>query len=165
MNKLTRICVLALLISLFQLNNSFSQQARIVKFDSLDSLLQYNDDASMVINFWATWCKPCVKELPYFEELNKNYSNSGIKVILVSLDFKREFESRVKPFVAKNNITPDVLLLDEPDHNSWINKVDSTWSGAIPATLIITKGKKLFLEKEFESYADLENVIKPLIQK
>jgi thiol-disulfide isomerase/thioredoxin len=98
----------------------------------------------IVMNFWATWCKPCVQELPYFEELNKNYSASGLKVVMVSLDFKRELESRLKPFVQKNNMASEVLLLNEHDYNSWINKVDSSWSGAIPATVIISKGNKIF---------------------
>jgi len=85
--------------------------------------------------------------------------------VLASLDFKREFETRLKPYVEKNKISAMVLLLDEPDYNSWIDKVDPSWSGAIPATVIIARGKKIFFEKEFTSYAELENTIKPLIQK
>ncbi len=159
-----RIIILAVIFSSFQIQ-ILSAQSRIIKFNTIDWLLHHQTDAIVVLNFWATWCKPCVSELPYFEELNKNYASSGIKVILVSLDFKREFESRVKPFIEKNKITSEVLLLDEPDHNSWIDKVDSTWSGAIPATVIIAGNKKLFFEKEFTSYAELETIIKPLIQK
>jgi thiol-disulfide isomerase/thioredoxin len=140
-------------------------QPRVVKFNAIDSLLHHQSDTILVLNFWATWCKPCVKELPYFEALKKNYISSKVKVILVSLDFKREFESRVKPFIKENNITSEVLLLDEPDYNSWINKVDTTWSGAIPATIVIAQGKKYFFEKEFTSSAEIENIIKPLIQK
>jgi thiol-disulfide isomerase/thioredoxin len=139
-------------------------QARIVKFNAIDSLLNNHSSTTVILNFWATWCKPCVAELPYFEELNKNYAAANARVILVSMDFKREFEKRVLPFIEKNNIKSEVLLLDEPNYNSWINKVDSAWSGAIPATIIITKNKKLFFEKDFPSYAELENVVKPLIQ-
>ena len=40
-----------------------------------------------LIDFWATWCKPCIKELPAFEELNARYQDKGLKVVLVSLDF------------------------------------------------------------------------------
>lgn len=140
-------------------------QPRIVKFNTIDSLLHHQTDTTVVLNFWATWCKPCITELPYFEELNKKNASRKVKVILVSLDFKREFESRVIPFVIANNISSEVLLLDEPDYNSWINKVDSSWSGAIPATVVITTNKKISFEKEFKSYAELENIINPLIQK
>jgi len=159
-----RVLLLVIIISGFQLKVA-NAQPRVVKFSSIDSLLHTHSDTIIVLNFWATWCKPCVTELPYFEMLNKNYASSGVKVVLASLDFKREFETRLKPYVEKNKISAMVLLLDEPDYNSWIDKVDSSWSGAIPATVIIARGKKLFFEKEFTSYADLENIIKPLIQK
>lgn len=138
-------------------------QATIIRFNTVDSLLKNKSDTTPVINFWATWCKPCVAELPYFEMLNKQYAGKGVKVILISMDFKRQLEVRVKPFVEKNNIQSEVLLLDEPDYNSWIDKVDPSWSGAIPATVIVSKNKKLFLEKDFSSYEELENTVKPLI--
>ena len=161
MFRLLTFAVMGMLV--FSLQTS--GQVRAVKFNAIDSLLYPTSDQTVIINFWATWCKPCVAELPYFEELNKNYSSSGVRMVLVSLDFKRELETRVIPFVEKNKTSAEVLLLDEPDYNSWINKVDSSWSGAIPATIIITRGKKIFFEKEFSSYADLENAVKPLIQK
>jgi thiol-disulfide isomerase/thioredoxin len=140
-------------------------QPRMVKFSAVDSLLSNHPDSVVVLNFWATWCKPCINELPYFEKLHKNYGRVNVKVVLVSLDFKKEFESRLKQFTEKNKIQASVLLLDEPDHNSWINRVDSSWSGAIPATVIVHKNKKLFFEKEFSSYAELENIVKPLTLK
>lgn len=142
-----------------------SAQVRAVKFSAIDSLMNHRSDTVTVLNFWATWCKPCVTELPYFLKLGKEVTDEKLKVVLVSLDFKRELGDRVKPFIAKNNIHEEVLLLDEPDYNSWIDKVDSSWSGAIPATLVISKNKKLFFEKEFTTYADLKNIVEPLIQK
>src|SRR5690242_11661326 len=108
------------ILSLFLLFNGLrtDAQVRVIKFSTLDSLMQNTTDEVRVLNFWATWCKPCVQELPYFLELSKNYAASNVKVFLISLDFKKELDSRVKTFVEKNNITPEVLLLDEPDYNS-----------------------------------------------
>ncbi|MBK8845714.1 MAG: TlpA family protein disulfide reductase [Bacteroidetes bacterium] len=128
-----------------------SQSVPIIKFHSLNSILQSTADTTYVINFWATWCKPCVAELPAFVALDHAYKNKNVKVILVSLDFKRQYEERLLPFVKNKHIAPLVMLLDEPDYNSWIDKVDSTWSGAIPASLIINgkKGIRKFYEKEF----------------
>lgn len=140
-------------------------QPKVVKFNAIDVLLHHQTDTLVMLNFWASWCKPCVKELPLFEELNKKYAEKKFKLVLVSLDFKREFESRVKPLVAENKISSEVFLLDEPDYNSWINKVDTTWSGAIPATMVIGGGKKIFFEREFNSVDELENIINPLIKK
>ena len=160
----TRI-IIFLLVSSFTSINVVDAQVTAVKFNAIDNLLRNKSDTTLVINFWATWCKPCIQELPYFEELNARYSSSKVRVVLVSMDFKRELESRVKSFISKNNIRSEVLLLDEPDYNSWIDQVDSTWSGAIPATAFVTEGKKLFLEKEFSSYSELEQIVQTLIQK
>jgi thiol-disulfide isomerase/thioredoxin len=140
-------------------------QARIIKFPELDSLMNNHKDTVLVVNFWATWCKPCIEEFPYFQQLAKNYSDKKVKVVFVSLDFKREFETKLVPYVKNKNVQQQVLLIDEPDYNSWIDKVDPRWSGAIPATLIIDeKGRKYFYEKEFPSYLELEKIVKPLIK-
>lgn len=103
-----------------------------------------------VYNFWATWCKPCVKELPYFEQLNENYENVG--VILLSFDDVEKLESRVKTFIRNKKLKSIVYLIDETDYDAFIDKVEPQWSGAIPATIIIDRrsGKRFFYEKEFE---------------
>jgi len=101
-----------------------------------------------VINFWATWCRPCVKELPYFEELAEN--DKDIEVILVSLDLNTQKESKLIPFVKARKMKSKIIHLDEPDANAWIPKVDKNWSGAIPATIIMNKNKKRFYEQSFD---------------
>jgi thiol-disulfide isomerase/thioredoxin len=107
------------------------------------------------VNFWATWCKPCVKELPAFEKLNEVYANDKVKVLLVSLDFIKHFETKVKPFVAEKNLKSDVILLNDPRSNQWIDKVSKEWSGAIPATVIYRGKDRLFYEGSF-TYEELE---------
>jgi thiol-disulfide isomerase/thioredoxin len=142
--------------------NSSGQE--MIKFPELQKLMETKDTV-LVVNFWATWCKPCIAELPHFEELAKNYEGKKVKVILISLDFKREFSTKLVPYVKNKKIKSPVYLIDEPDYNSWIDKVDSRWSGAIPATLVIDeKQEKHFYEKEFSSYFELEKVVKPLIK-
>lgn len=103
---------------------SFSQSVKEVKFSFLDSLMKNNNDTTYVINFWATWCKPCVAELPAFEEVNATSGGKKIKVILVSLDFKNQLNSRLIPYVKEKRINSTVVLLDEPNYNAWIDKVD-----------------------------------------
>ena len=96
----------------------------------------------------------------------KNYSDKKLKVIFISLDFKREIDTKLVPFVKAKNVQSPVYLIDEPDYNSWIDKVDVRWSGAIPATLIINeKGQHYFFERGFTSYLELEKIVKPLIDK
>ena len=133
----------------------------VYDFKKFEPLLHKKNDTTYVINFWATWCKPCVKELPYFEELHSNYKDENVKVILVSLDMESQIDSKLKPFIEKNNIKSKLILLDDPDANAWISKIDSTWSGAIPATLIYKNQKKKFYEKSF-NYESLEKALKNL---
>ncbi len=128
------------------------------KFDDMEEeiLTNISADTTYVVNFWATWCGPCIKELPYFEELNALYSNQAFKQILVSLDDPKKLESKVIPFLTKNKIKSKVVLLADGKANNWIDKVDPSWSGAIPITLILKGDKKLFFEKEFHSTFEIE---------
>lgn len=121
----------------------------IFNFNELEPLLNINDDKIYVVNFWATWCAPCVKELPYFEALNQEYKSKNVEVILVSLDFPKQYETKLMPFVVKHNLKSKIVILNDVDSNTWIPKVNKDWSGAIPATLIYNKKERLFYEKSF----------------
>lgn len=136
---------------------SENAEIEVYNFEQLESFLSSKTDKTLIVNFWATWCKPCIKELPYFEAAQTKYKED-IRVILVSLDFPEKLESQLIPFVNENAIHSQVVLLDDPYENEWIPKVDSTWSGAIPATLIISGSKKVFYEKSF-TQEELENEI------
>ncbi|MFC6096248.1 TlpA disulfide reductase family protein [Flavobacterium qiangtangense] len=131
-------------------------------FSALEHFLKKDNDTTYVVNFWATWCVPCVEELPNFEKLNATYKDKKVKVLLVSIDFPKMAESKLLPFIKEKNLKSDVVLLNDPDANSWINKVDSTWSGAIPATVIYKKDKHQFYEKSF-TYEELETEVKKFL--
>ena len=131
-------------------------------FSELNNFLTRENDTTYVVNFWATWCRPCIKELPAFEKLTAGYSDKKVKVLLVSLDFPDKIDSQVVPFLEKNNIQSQVLLLDDGDANSWIPKVSEKWSGAIPATLIYNKNTRLFYERSF-TFEELQSEINKFI--
>ncbi len=118
----------------------------VLSFKEFEPYLKQNDNYIYVINFWATWCKPCTEELPYFQEMQDKYKSQNVRVLLVSLDFPSQIESDVIPFLDKNRIEARVVLLDEPNANAWIDKVSPQWSGAIPATLIYKNNKYTFFE-------------------
>lgn len=124
-------------------------------FKSFEPMLKMQNDTTYVVNFWATWCAPCIAELPNFEKVNSDYKNQKVKVILVSLDFKKQVETSLIPFVKNKNLQSQVIHLSDPDANAWIEKVDSTWSGAIPATVIYNKNKRNFYEQSF-TYEQLQ---------
>ncbi len=134
-----------------------AQEVEVVKFSDLQKKILYTDAPLTVFNFWATWCGPCIKELPHFDALESE--NNNIKVYLVSIDFQSELE-RVKKFVEKKSLQSDVLFLDEKDPDDYMGKVSNDWSGAIPATLFVTDlGKTYFHEKAFTK-EELEKTIK-----
>ncbi len=137
----------------------------ITIFDSFDDfekeILSKKDKKIHVVNFWATWCAPCLKELPYLEELNNKLGDKG-EVTLASLDFGDLLETRVKPIIKAKNLKSRVVILDDPDSNRWIDLIEKSWSGTIPATVFYKEGKRLFFEKEFHSLEELETIISKL---
>ena len=133
-----------------------------LNFNELEPFLNKKNDSTYVVNFWATWCKPCIKELPYFEKINEQYASQKVKVILVSLDFPGQMESRLIPFAKKRQIKSEVILLDDPDANGWIPKVDQEWSGAIPATIIYNQRERKFFERSF-TYEEIETELKSIL--
>ncbi len=133
-------------------------------FDSLEPYLHRDNDTTYIVNFWATWCKPCVKELPAFEKLHETTAGQKVKVLLVSLDFMKYYHSKLIPFIQKHNLQPEVILLNDPHSNVWIDKVSPQWSGAIPATLIYRGNRRNFYERSF-SYDQLETELQTFMKK
>lgn len=131
------------------------------KFDDFEKAIIKEDENVYVINFWATWCAPCIKELPHFEKLHAG--NKNVKVILVSLDSQKDLEKKLIPFVERKKLTANVVMLSDKDYNTWLSKIDKDWSGSIPATLIIKGDKKLFAEREFESFTELNDYVNSFI--
>ena len=144
-------------------DTSSNDTIEIVDFDGLYGKIDLSVDKTYVINFWATWCAPCVKELPYFEEVNKQSKDNNTEVILVSLDFPSQIESKLKPYLKKNKIKSKVILLDDSKINTWVPKVSERWDGGIPATLIVNSSNYNFYPKPFEKeelFTEINKVIK-----
>ncbi len=117
-----------------------------------------------IINFWATFCKPCIAELPHFQALADQYRKNGMNLILVSLDLKEAYPKSVATFVKTRKLTSPVVFLDEQNADRFVPLVDSTWSGAIPASLFLNrqKGYKKFIEEEL-SKEKLEAEIRKML--
>lgn len=146
-------------------NNTVEEQPynlEVHNFDGIQQYLETSDNKTYVVNFWATWCAPCVKELPYFEELGTNFKDKDVEVILISLDFPQQYEAKLIPFIEKNKLQSKVVALNDPDSNSWIPKVSHAWTGALPATLIFNAKERKFFEKSFD-YNELETELQHFI--
>ncbi len=148
-----------------EINNTLRRdnELEVYNFEEFKTFLNKKDHTVYVINFWATWCAPCVKELPYFEKLNQHYKNNNVQVILVSLDFPHLYESKLKPFIKNRQLKSKIIALDDADMNTWIPKVDKTWSGSIPATIIYKNDFRTFFEQSF-TYEELEKEVKKFLK-
>ena len=148
---------------LFSCNNPSKETIEVVDFDGLYSKIDLSVDKTYVINFWATWCAPCVKELPYFEDVNEELKDQNTEVILVSLDFPSQIETKLKPYLKRNKIKSRVILLDDSKMNTWVPKVSEQWDGGIPATLIVNASNYNFYPKPFkkeELFTEINKVLK-----
>ena len=166
LNFLAILFVASLAMSDISASDRQSQRVRgdipVMDFDTFYPLLSQENDTIYVINFWATWCAPCVREIPYFEKLYATYKDRKVEVILVSLDNPNHLENRVLPFLERMDVQSRVILLDDPRSSRWIPRVSDEWTGAIPATVIYSRNFHSFYEKEFK-YEELEAIIVPLL--
>jgi thiol-disulfide isomerase/thioredoxin len=152
-------CILFILLFL-GVNFAKAQNAEIIKLGQLQKILTQKSENIQVVNFWATWCGPCVKELPLFEKFN-NTKPENVKITLVSMDLDLDPNpEKVYKFIERKKILSEVLILNEKNPNDWIDKIEKQWTGALPATIVINQktGKRKFVEKELHE-GDLEKLI------
>lgn len=129
-------------------------------FAQLESRMQsLSPNTTVVINFWATWCGPCVEELPCFDELVDKYAGPNFEVWMVSLDFKSKLEKQFLPFLEKKKLKGEVILLADQDADSWIPKVHQDWEGALPTTLILRNGRRKLHQEQFNNFGELESFV------
>ena len=135
-----------------------------VSIQTFDQRLAAGADTVFVVNFWATWCAPCIRELPHFDALQKEYAGKKLKVLLVSVDAPSRAKTALNAFLDDRNMLCEVLHLNESKPHEYIDRIAPQWSGSIPATLVIppSPGKRLFHEGEM-SLNELHHWIKPLI--
>ncbi len=136
-----------------------AQPAKTVKIGDLQKMIELKSDKILVVNFWATWCAPCIKELPQFEQVTTNRNDVEVNLVSIDLDLDPD-PDKVYRFMARKKLKSTVLLLDERDPNSWIDKIDTSWEGAIPATLVVNRinGKRKFVGKELRE-GELEKLV------
>lgn len=147
---------------LFSETGKSETEIKVMDFTQLKPLLEQENDTVYVVNFWATWCAPCLKEIPYFEEFGEKYRNKKVKVLLISLDMRNQLDTKLIPFIEKEQLKNEVILLDDPKFNDWIPQVDKSWTGAIPATLIYGNGFRNFYPKEL-TLDELEEIVQLLL--
>lgn len=133
-------------------------QVKTISYAELQKRIT-NPDTLYIVNFWATWCGPCVSELPDFDKLQRAYKDKPLKVLLVSMDFQSKLKTAVIPFVKRHKMLAQVYLASRKSDQELINEVDKNWSGALPATLVFNTKRHIhqFYEKTF-TYDELNKI-------
>ena len=155
------LTIAALFISSF----IFGQEIKSVKATDLEKIIA-ESKTPLIINMWATWCKPCIEEIPYFLEEIKDHRKDSLKILLVSLDFKEAFPDAILSFAKKREINAPIVWLDETNADYFCPKIDAKWSGGIPATLFINNktGYRKFVEEQI-SHKQLKKEIMAILEK
>lgn len=135
----------------------------VLTYAQLKPLLHQENDTTYVVNFWATWCVPCVQELPHFMSLDSMYQGEPFKLVMVSMDFKKDYLRKLQPFVTARSLDDNVVVLEDNDANFWIGDIEPTWGGSIPATLVYKGKERLFLERTFHNLDELTQIVKPFL--
>ena len=135
------------------------------KLSDLENAI-FKAEKPTVFNFWATFCKPCIEEIPYFQEVVKSYNERGVELVLVSLDMPELYPKRIQSFINKFKFIASVVYLDETNADLFCPVVDPKWSGAIPASLFVNNktGYKTFFEDQL-TRQQLINEIDKMIQE
>lgn len=139
-------------------NMGSAQTVRLVNTQDLQTRFKAGRDTVYIVNFWATWCKPCIQEMPYFEKFSSEYKSRPVKVLLINVDAKSKIESSVKPFISRNKLKNEVLFLNESAYQS---KIDKSWNGSLPATLFVNeKDSKRKFNARAITYDELVKIYK-----
>lgn len=135
-------------VLLFAVTFCFSQEIKKIRITELEKIIAQSK-TPLIVNFWATFCLPCIEEIPYFEAMVKKYEKDSVKLILVSLDLRDDYP-KIGPFAKKRKFKAPVVWLDETNADYFCPKVDPKWSGAIPASLFINNktGHRKFFEEQ-----------------
>lgn len=153
------------LIAILGFSKINAQEVKVIKYEELFQMVNQPTDQLIAVNFWATWCGPCVEEMPHFVEVSEQYKeNLNFKILFVSMDRVKQLE-KVKQFINDYKINAEVVLLDDNKRmNEWIPAIDKSWSGNIPVTVFYQNGEKVHFVGQDMSKNELEQNVKTFIK-
>lgn len=134
----------------------------VADFADLAPIFSRKDGKTYVINFWATWCGPCVEELPYFEKLAAETNPEEVEIVMVSLDFRRDVRTKLWKFIKERPLNLPVIALTDAKTNVWIDQVDPEWGGAIPITIVYKNDQRQFFADQFANYEELATAVRAI---
>ena len=140
-----------------------AEPVRYADFAELAPLFEQQNDTVYVINFWATWCRPCREEIPYLQQLAEEAADRPLQVVLVSLDTAANAIDRIPAYLQRTAPRPASVILTDPDDAVWGKTIDRVWSGNLPTTIIYRRALRYVYRRNFRTYADLQRALEPLL--
>ena len=129
-------------------------------FSEIEPIFRQKDGITYVINFWATWCRPCIAEMPYFEQLAAENDPGKLQVIMVSLDRPGDIRTKMKAFVEDRPLDLPVIAFTDDNFRNWISRVTPSWTrSSIPATYVYRNGREHFNPGAISSYRELKGIV------
>ena len=113
---------------------------------ALSKLVKNDTENLLLVNVWATWCGPCVKELPELVTINRMYRNRKFKLVTISMDEPDEGEAVLKE-LTRSHVSATNYHLAIDDRDRFANLLDRKWEGPLPYTLLIAPGGKVVFRK------------------
>ncbi|MBN2350236.1 MAG: TlpA family protein disulfide reductase [Bacteroidales bacterium] len=153
-----RVLLVLILLNLVIFSGFAENSVILISPDEVKAFTEIRNDTVYLLHFWATWCAPCIKEIPDLLKIEEQLKDKKFKLVLISLDFENQIQSKLVPFLAKNEMKPPYYLLKQERGYEWINKINSNWSGALPASIIFNRKNYDFYEKSF-SYSELYRLL------
>ena len=144
---------------LLSVTNIQAQEIKKMKITELETYIRQSDHP-LIVNFWATFCVPCVKEIPAFQSAAEK---KGVELLLVSLDLPKYYPEKISAFAKEKNFTAGIAWLNETNADYFCPKIDKKWSGGIPSTLFVNNKTKYrrFFERELTA-TEVEDNIKAM---
>jgi thiol-disulfide isomerase/thioredoxin len=130
---------------------------------SYPKLIAQHRGKVVLVDFWATWCVPCRKEMPELVRLESRLRSKGLELITISAD-EPEKQSEAEAFLAQHNVPAPAYIRRANDDDKFINSIDTKWSGALPAIFVYDKsGRKVKMFVGETSINDVEAAVNKLL--
>jgi thiol-disulfide isomerase/thioredoxin len=136
MRKFILLLIAIVLIS----NVSFGQQIRKFKIGDVIHMMD-TSTVPLVVNFWASWCQPCIHEIPWFEKNVASLKDKGVRLVLVSLDFAEDYPTRIAVFAKAHKYQSTIVWLNETNADEFCPMIDKRWEGVIPVSVMVNNKK------------------------
>jgi thiol-disulfide isomerase/thioredoxin len=158
--------LIAIGVSFLVIGSIASDTPRLVDASDVKEIVASHEGEVVLLNFWATWCPPCVREFPELVEVEKEYRGRGVAVISVSIDFPEKLEKELLPFLEEHQPDFEVYLKKDGDVTVFTRTIDPEWKGTLPATFFYDRQGRSSVKRYSEmTRPEMERILNALLDE